>query len=83
MPSSPPQAAYSGSDNDAKAYATNDNSSYSNGIDRFLANQQQYNPGFGKVQSSAKAEASAKARVMAELRAFEKQFVSSGKSPSS
>ncbi|KAL7906952.1 hypothetical protein GGI35DRAFT_100518 [Trichoderma velutinum] len=81
MPPSSTQAAYNGSDSDSKPYATNDNSSHSNGIDRFLADHQQYNPGLGKVQSPAEAEAAAKARVTAELRAFDKQFVSSGKSP--
>ncbi|KKO98770.1 hypothetical protein THAR02_09125 [Trichoderma harzianum] len=73
MPSSPPRAASNGGDN---SYHTFD-------IERFLADQQQYHPGFGKVQSPAEAGATAEARMMAELRTFEKQFGSSDRPSSS
>lgn len=66
---------------DAKLRVINDNSSHTNGIDRFLADQHQYNPVFSKVQSPAKTEADAKARMAAELRVFEKKFGSSSKLP--
>lgn len=66
---------------DAKLHVSSDNSSHTYAIDRFLADQRHHNPGFGKVQSSAEAEAAAKARMTAELRVFEKQFDSSGKPP--
>lgn len=68
---------------DAKQNATNDSSSHTFGIERFLADEQQYHPGFGKVQSPAETVATAKARMMAELHAFGKQFGSSGKPRSS
>ncbi|KAL6824497.1 hypothetical protein J3E69DRAFT_381343 [Trichoderma sp. SZMC 28015] len=81
MSSSPPQAAYNGSDNDAKLHVTNDNTSHTYGIDRFLADQQQYNPVFGKIQSAAEAVAAAKVRMTAELHVFERQFDSTSKLP--
>lgn len=66
-----------------KQHATIDSSSHTFGIERFVADQQQYHPGFGKVQSPAETVATAEARMMAELHAFEKQFGSSGFSSSS
>ncbi|KAL5087446.1 hypothetical protein Trisim1_007844 [Trichoderma cf. simile WF8] len=84
MPSPPSQAAFNGSsNNDTKPYAINNSSNYSYGIVRFLADQQQYHPVFGKVQSPTEVEAVAEARMTAKLRAFEKHFGSNGKSLSS
>ncbi|KAK0757008.1 hypothetical protein N5P37_010534 [Trichoderma harzianum] len=66
-----------------KPHATKDSSSHSYGIVRFLADQQQYHPVFGKVQSPAEVKVFAEARMTAELHAFEQQFGPSGKPSSS
>ncbi|KAL6789828.1 hypothetical protein J3E68DRAFT_429914 [Trichoderma sp. SZMC 28012] len=78
MPPSFTQAAYDGNNKGSKLHATNLNSNHSYSISRFLADQQQYHPVFGRVQSPAEAAA----ETTAKLLAFEKQFGSSGKPPS-
>ncbi|KAL7931702.1 hypothetical protein V8C35DRAFT_329362 [Trichoderma chlorosporum] len=85
MPSSSTQAVYNGSENDTKPHTTDAASSHSGAIDRFLADQDQYHPAFGKFQSLAEAEPAAEARMTAHLRALEQQLGSSSsdKPPSS
>ncbi|KAL7943808.1 hypothetical protein V8C42DRAFT_328487 [Trichoderma barbatum] len=83
MPSSSTRPIYNGSENDAKPHGnTNSGSSHTGAIHRFLADEEQPRfPAFGKLQSPVEAKAAAKARMMAQLRAFEAQFGSSGKAP--
>lgn len=61
---------HSGSD------ATYGNTSHSDAIGRFLADQEQRRPLelSNTVQSAAEAEAAARSRIQAELHAFEQQF---------